>query len=250
MDARAWDERYAASELVWTAGPNQFVEAECAGLTPGEALDLACGEGRNAIWLARQGWRVVASDFSQVALDKGRALAGDLPVTWRCEDATTWDPAAEALTVDLAVLAYLQLPAAERSAAVRHAFGALAPGGTLHRRGPRLEQPRRGHRRPAGPGRALHRRRRARRPRRRVVRRGARGAGGAREVRQRRRPRRRGRAHAPGTAWCGVDPAARAIAPKGPLEVRAGRRSSRRRPLSPTAGSAGDLERVVRSSWS
>jgi SAM-dependent methyltransferase len=131
MDARAWDERYAASELVWTAGPNQFVEAECAGLTPGEALDLACGEGRNAIWLARQGWRVVASDFSQVALDKGRALAGDLPVTWRCEDATTWDPAAEGVTVDLAVLAYLQLPPAERSAAVRHAFGALATGGTL-----------------------------------------------------------------------------------------------------------------------
>jgi SAM-dependent methyltransferase len=131
MDARAWDERYAASELVWTAGPNQFVEAECAGLTPGEALDLACGEGRNAIWLARQGWRVRASDFSQVALDKGRALAGDLPVTWRCEDATTWDPAAEDVTVDLAVLAYLQLPASERAAAVRHAYGALAPGGTL-----------------------------------------------------------------------------------------------------------------------
>lgn len=131
MDAQAWDERYAASELVWTAAPNQFVEAECAGLAPGAALDLACGEGRNAIWLARQGWRVVAADFSQVALDKGRALAGDLPVSWRCEDATTWDPAAEGLAVDLAVLAYLQLPAPERAAAVRHAFGALAPGGTL-----------------------------------------------------------------------------------------------------------------------
>ncbi len=90
MDAEAWDERYAATELVWSAGPNQFVEAECADLPPGSALDLAAGEGRNAIWLARRGWRVTASDFSQVALDKGRQVAGDVDIAWVCADATSW----------------------------------------------------------------------------------------------------------------------------------------------------------------
>lgn len=128
MDAHAWDERYAASELVWSAGPNQFVESEVADLPPGRALDLAAGEGRNAIWLARHGWEVTAADFSQVALDKGRRLAGDTPVRWVCADATTWD---ERSAYDLVVVAYLQLAAAERGAAMRAAFHALWPGGTL-----------------------------------------------------------------------------------------------------------------------
>ena len=84
MDAEAWNERYRTSELMWSAGPNQFVEAELADLAPGRAVDLAAGEGRNAIWLARRGWQVTAVDFSQVALDKGRAIAGDLPIAWVC----------------------------------------------------------------------------------------------------------------------------------------------------------------------
>ena len=128
MDAQAWDERYAAAELVWSVGPNQFVAAELADLPPGRALDLAAGEGRNAIWLARRGWAVTAADFSQVALDKGRRLAGDTPVRWVCADATRWD---ERSAYDLVVVAYLQLPAPERAAAVRAAFHALWPGGTL-----------------------------------------------------------------------------------------------------------------------
>ena len=128
MDAQAWDERYAASELVWSAGPNQFVAAELADLPPGRALDLAAGEGRNAIWLARHGWVVTAADFSQVALDKGRRLAGDTPVRWVCADATRWD---ERSAYDLVMVAYLQLPAAERAAALRAAYHALWPGGTL-----------------------------------------------------------------------------------------------------------------------
>lgn len=128
MDARAWDERYAASELVWSAGPNQFVAAELADLPPGRALDLAAGEGRNAIWLAHRGWTVTAADFSQVALDKGRTLAGETPIRWVCADATTWD---EPAAYDLVVLAYLQLPADERRAAVRAAWDSLAPGGTF-----------------------------------------------------------------------------------------------------------------------
>ena len=128
MDAEAWDQRYAATEMVWSVEPNQFVARECADLPPGRAVDLAAGEGRNAIWLARQGWDVTAVDFSAVAVDKGRRLAGDVPVTRLVADATTWrgDGA-----FDLVVLAYLQLGADERRAAVRAAYDALAPGGTF-----------------------------------------------------------------------------------------------------------------------
>jgi SAM-dependent methyltransferase len=128
VDAKAWDERYAAPELVWSMTPNQFVADELADLPPGRALDLAAGEGRNAIWLARRGWRVTAVDFSRVALAKGRELAGDADVDWVCADATTWRPDP---TYDLALIAYLQLAANERRAAVRHAFGSLVPGGTF-----------------------------------------------------------------------------------------------------------------------
>jgi SAM-dependent methyltransferase len=135
MDARAWDERYAATELVWSATPNQFVAAELADLRPGRALDLATGEGRNALWLAERGWEVTAVDFSQVGLDKGRTLqtqhprGRDLHVDWVHDDALTYDPGP--VSFDLALVAYLQLPADERRTAVRRAFDCLTDGGTL-----------------------------------------------------------------------------------------------------------------------
>lgn len=128
MDADAWDQRYAASELVWSREPNQFVATELADLPPGTAVDLAAGEGRNAIWLASRGWSATAVDFSQVALDKGARLAGDLDVTWVRADATRWQPPAP---VDLVVMAYFQVPAEDRRRAVRGAATMLAPGGTL-----------------------------------------------------------------------------------------------------------------------
>ena len=132
MDAHAWDERYAATDLVWSREPNQFVAAELAALPPGTAVDLAAGEGRNAIWLASRGWSAIAVDFSQVALDKGARLAaddpGDLDVTWVRADATTWEPTEP---VDLVVVAYLQVPASDRRRAVRNAVRMLRPGGTL-----------------------------------------------------------------------------------------------------------------------
>jgi SAM-dependent methyltransferase len=136
MDADAWNTRYAGSELVWSAGPNQWVESELAGLPPGRALDLACGEGRNALWLAGLGWQVTASDFAEQGLAKGRAAQARLEATgrplavdWVCADATaaTWPPEA----FDLVVISYLQLTADLRREATRRAAAALAPGGTL-----------------------------------------------------------------------------------------------------------------------
>jgi SAM-dependent methyltransferase len=128
MDAQAWDQRYAASDLVWSREPNQFVAAELGDLPPGTAVDLAAGEGRNAIWLASRGWSATAVDFSQVALDKGARLADGLDVTWTCADATRWQPDEP---VDLVVMAYFQVPADDRRRAVRGAHAMLRPGGTL-----------------------------------------------------------------------------------------------------------------------
>jgi SAM-dependent methyltransferase len=132
MDASAWDQRYAGTDLVWSATPNQFVAAELADLPPGRAADLAAGEGRNALWLATRGWRVTAVDFSAVGLDKGRAVEATLdlahPVDWVCADVLAWAPPA---AYDLVVIAYLQVVAAERRAAVRRAVEALRPGGTF-----------------------------------------------------------------------------------------------------------------------
>ncbi len=132
MDAKDWDDRYAGSELVWSATPNQFVAAALGDHLPGRAVDLAAGEGRNALWLASLGWEVTAVDFSQVGLDKGRAveptLAARHPISWVCADALRWEPDGR---FDLALVAYLQLPASQRAEAVRRAFAALRAGGEL-----------------------------------------------------------------------------------------------------------------------
>ncbi len=126
MDAAAWDERYAATALVWSAGPNQFVESELEALPPGRALDLACGEGRNARWLAELGWKVTALDWSSVAVEKGRRV--NKAVDWQVGNALTTPLPTE---LDLVVLAYFQVPADERRTAVQRSFDALAPGGVL-----------------------------------------------------------------------------------------------------------------------
>jgi SAM-dependent methyltransferase len=135
VDSTTWDRRYAAADLVWSATPNAVVARETADLPPGRALDLASGEGRNAIWLAERGWRVIAVDFSAVATDRARRLAAErlgpeaVRVNARTADLMVWSP--EAASADLAVLAYLQLAAAERRHAHRLAAAALVPGGTF-----------------------------------------------------------------------------------------------------------------------
>jgi SAM-dependent methyltransferase len=132
MDREAWNGRYAAAaDLVWTAEPNRFVVQELAELPPGRALDLAAGEGRNAVWLAAQGWRVVAVDFSSVAIARGRRLAEQhgVQVDWIVADVLR-HPLPKA-AFDLVVIAYLQLTAADLARVLHRAVGALAPGGTI-----------------------------------------------------------------------------------------------------------------------
>ncbi len=132
FDADYWDERYRSRETVWGGAPNRFVERELADLSAGRALDLACGEGRNAIWLAGLGWDVIAVDFSAVAVEKGRAgersELGTSRIDWRVADALTFvadEP------VDLVLLCYLQVPPPQRRAAVSRAAAALREGGTV-----------------------------------------------------------------------------------------------------------------------
>jgi SAM-dependent methyltransferase len=131
MKREDWDRRYAGSELVWSAGPNRFLAAEAAGLEPGRALDLACGEGRNALWLAERGWRVTAVDFSQVAIDKGRRIAAErgLDVDFAVADLLEFDPGEE--RYDLVIVFYLQVTAGELATVLRRAARSLAPGGTF-----------------------------------------------------------------------------------------------------------------------
>jgi SAM-dependent methyltransferase len=132
VDRQQWDDRYASTDLVWTAEPNVFVVRELAGLAPGRALDLGAGEGRNAIWLAERGWQVTAVDFSAVALAKAAKLAaarGAPGITWVDADLRGYQPPPGSF--DLVLLAYIHLPRAESDALLRAAAAALAPGGTL-----------------------------------------------------------------------------------------------------------------------
>ncbi|HEY4929918.1 MAG TPA: class I SAM-dependent methyltransferase [Acidimicrobiales bacterium] len=131
MDSQQWDERYSGDEFVWTSTPNQFLVAEVVGLPVGPALDLACGEGRNSIWLAEQGWEVTGVDFSTVGLAKAQQFADvrDVRVTWI--ESTVEDWAAHPGGFDLVAVLYLQLPQPARGAALAVAASSVAPGGTL-----------------------------------------------------------------------------------------------------------------------
>lgn len=130
MDADDWNARYSATELVWSRGPNEFLVAEVGGLAPGTALDVACGEGRNAIWLAERGWTVTAFDFSSVAIDKAKeiATARGFDVDWHILDVDRWEPDS---VYDFVAVLYLQLPQPQRSAMFAKAAHSVAPGGTL-----------------------------------------------------------------------------------------------------------------------
>jgi len=130
MDEAAWDERYAGDGLVWTGEANRFVTEEVVLLAPGTALDLACGEGRNAVWLAQRGWQVTGVDWSGVGLAKARELAAaaGVAVEWVQSDVVGWTPPS---AYDLVLLSYVHLAQPERAALVATAAAAVARGGSL-----------------------------------------------------------------------------------------------------------------------
>lgn len=131
MRREDWNRRYAEKELLWSASPSRFLVEEVERLPPGRALDLACGEGRNAIWLAARGWQVTAVDFSEVAIERAAARAAHdgVELDLVCADLLAYEP--EERAFDLVLVFYLQLPAHERRLVLARAAGALAPGGTL-----------------------------------------------------------------------------------------------------------------------
>lgn len=134
MSRELWDDRYAeaaaSDSTVWSSTPNEFVASVLGDTAPGSAVDLACGEGPNALWLARRGWEVTGVDFSAAGLGTGRRRATEsgLEVDWVLADATEW---ASPRLVDAVVVAYLQLPGERLRAALAAASGYLAPEGWL-----------------------------------------------------------------------------------------------------------------------
>jgi len=132
FDVAFWEERYSGKEPAWSGRANATLVAEVSGLAPGTALEIAAGEGGDAMWLAEQGWQVTATDFAAAGLARGAAEAAERGIadriTWRQADITAW---ADDATYDLVTAHYLH-PAPERRAAVTRTMASLvAPGGHL-----------------------------------------------------------------------------------------------------------------------
>lgn len=130
MDAQQWDSRYGAAQQ-WSDEPNALAASLLQDVAPGRALDLAAGEGRMSLWLARQGWQVTAVDFSQVGLERGKARAAELgvDVDWQVADATVAELGAR--RYDLVLVLYLHLAQEQLHTVLTRAADALAPGGLL-----------------------------------------------------------------------------------------------------------------------
>lgn len=132
MDASGWDARYATGQ-VWSSEPNRFFADVVEGLevAPGRAIDLACGEGRNAVWLAERGWTVTAVDFSAVGIERGRrgATTRGVSVDWVVADLAVHDLGERSW--DLVAHVYLHWPTAEREPFLHRCAAAVAPGGVL-----------------------------------------------------------------------------------------------------------------------
>jgi SAM-dependent methyltransferase len=135
VDSNTWDQKYSTEEFIYTKVENRFVVEFCKNLdgTNKRAIDLAGGEGRNSVWLAKRGWQVENIDFSQVALDKYLQFAKDEgvegPCLATCADALTFVP--KLTPVDLAVIAYMQIPERDLAEAIRRLSQHVAPGGNL-----------------------------------------------------------------------------------------------------------------------
>jgi SAM-dependent methyltransferase len=130
-----WDDRYGSADRIWSGQPNPQLVAQAADLVPGEALEAGCGEGADAIWLARQGWTVTAVDVSAVALERAAGYAAEAGeqiarrITWQREDLLSWVPPAERF--DLVSAQFMHAPAGEIESLHRRLAAAVRPGGTL-----------------------------------------------------------------------------------------------------------------------
>jgi SAM-dependent methyltransferase len=131
----AWDERYRSSARIWSGQPNPQLVAEISGMAPGRALDVGCGEGADAIWLARRGWEVEAVDISGVALERAAAHATEAApeasprIEWRRADLVADPPPPGPF--DLVSVQFMQLPPELRAGLFSALAGAVRPGGTL-----------------------------------------------------------------------------------------------------------------------
>ena len=138
-----WDRRYADRDQLWSGRPNGALVAEIAGLTPGRALDVGCGEGADALWLARNGWDVTALEVSGVALKRasGHARDAGLAICW--VHAGLAEAALQPESFDLVSAQYPALLRTPDAAAERALLAAVAPGGVLlvvHHAGMDLQQ--------------------------------------------------------------------------------------------------------------
>ncbi len=126
-----WNERHAGTDPIESFEPNPALVSTASLLDRGRALDLGCGDGSNAVWLARHGWRVTAVDFSEVAIARGRAAAeaAGVSVDWHVCDML--DVELEQHAYDLVTLLFIHVPPAERREILDRASSAVAPGGTL-----------------------------------------------------------------------------------------------------------------------
>jgi SAM-dependent methyltransferase len=133
FDEEFWDERYGQADRIWSGNPNPQLVAEASDLPVGRALDLGCGEGADAIWLAARGWQVTAVDISQVALDRAARHAEAAGVadriTWLRADLT--DGTSPGSGFDLVSAQYLHLPGEVRVPLYRRLAEAVGPGGTF-----------------------------------------------------------------------------------------------------------------------
>ncbi len=126
-----WNRRYAAAPTVWSREPNARLVKEVQDLPAGRVLDAACGEGRNALWLASRGWAVTGIDFSSVAIDKAqeRSDREAVSVDWQVADLAEVD--LEPASYDLVIVLYLHTGADERERWLPKLIEATAPGGTF-----------------------------------------------------------------------------------------------------------------------
>lgn len=130
-----WDRRYGDHDKVWSGSPNPQLVAEATEMPPGRALDVGCGEGADAIWLAGRGWDVTGLDFSRVGLDRAAQLAAAAGpgiaarIRWLHQDLLEWTAPVQAY--DLVSSQFTHLPAEPMHRLMGQLAGAVAVGGTL-----------------------------------------------------------------------------------------------------------------------